>query len=693
LCPDIESKLVEVKRHGVLLNLLNNKLKHPGVGATLVKAACWAIALCAGAAFLTGCSVNVRGRPRPLVQHDPIKGELELVAERRTDEQGTSANKRESTTKVFEERLRLKTEGDVYHPDFLLFNAAVGLGLAQQSIHSDEESGRHSESLDDYSIFTELLRGKSYPTTFYATKSDELISRQFLGALRTERESQGASLSLRNKEWPMTFQYMNSQANQDGLYALARDFFERDEERFKYSVTHDFSKLSHLSFDFDRSDVSQRSVGATVETDTDRYTMLHGLIFGDNEQHRLDSFFNYVDQSGSFEFENLQLEERMRLQHTNSFLTNYELRYIDSKRETYRNEETRGQAGFEHRLYESLTTAGNVFTGRTDLDAQGELTQHGGTLAFNYRKKNAWGTLYSTYSASLTTSEQSGASSTGVVIDESHIATDLIPVELDRVNIDVSSIRVKDGIGLLYQEGEDYTITERNGRVWLNIITVGGINPPNFIGGEQFFVDYNFFIEPERKEDTLRQNVTVRERFENGLSLYYAHRRQDEDVSATFTEITPDEFTVNTAGAEYIHKGLFLQAEYSKEDSTQIPSTSRKVQGRYSIPISDVTSASVRVLNHWLDFGEPDKRDVVLFKSGAEIYSRLTETCSISASGDYRNEDDTRFGLTEGIQLNSEFQYNFRQMNVVTGVEFNLLNRRKDEIDSSFLYFRLKRYF
>jgi len=206
-------------------------------------------------------------------------------------------------------------------------------------------------------------------------------------------------------------------------------------------------------------------------------------------------------------------------------------------------------------------------------------------------------------------------------------------------------------------------------------------------------VDYNFFIEPERQEDTLRQNITVRERFENGLSLYYAHRRQDEDVSATFTEITPDEFTVNTTGAEYVHKGLFLQAEYSEEDSTQIPSISKKVHGRYSVPISDATSTSVRVLNHWLDFGEPDERDVVLFKSGAEIFSRLTETCSISARGDYRNEDDTRFGITEGFQLNSEVQYNFRQMNIVTGVEFNLLNRRNDKIDSSFLYFRLKRYF
>ena len=215
LCVDIRGKSVEFKRYGVLLYLLNNKLKHLGVGATLLKVACWALALSTGAVFLTGCSVNVRSRPRPLVQHNQIQGELDLVAERRTDEQGTSANKRESTTKVFEERLRLKTDGDVYHPDFLLFNAAVGLGLAQQSLHSDDESGRHSESLNDYSVFTQLLRGKPYPTTFYATKSEELISRQFLGALRTERESQGASMTLRNKEWPMTFQYINSQANQE----------------------------------------------------------------------------------------------------------------------------------------------------------------------------------------------------------------------------------------------------------------------------------------------------------------------------------------------------------------------------------------------------------------------------------------------------------------------------------------------
>ncbi|TKJ36634.1 MAG: hypothetical protein CEE38_10015 [Planctomycetes bacterium B3_Pla] len=653
----------------------------------------WLLALCAGGILLTGCSVNVGGKQRPLVRHDRIKAELETVAERRTDEQGTSGNKRESTTKVFEERIRLKTEGDVYHPDFLLYSGAVGLGLAQQSIDSDDESGRHSETLDDYSVFAQLLRGKIYPTTFYANKSEELISRQFLGALRTERKNRGASLSLRPEDWAMTFQYTASETGQDGLSSFARDFFQRDDERFRYSLSHDFSELSHLSFDFDRTEVSQRSVGASIETDTDRYTMLHDLIFGGEEQHRLDSFLSYVDQTGSFEFENLQLEERLRLRHTGSFLTNYELRFTDSSRQAIRNKEVRGQGGFEHRLYESLVTTANVFASETDLDTQGDLTQRGGTLALNYRKNNPWGTLFATYTAGLTKSEQSGGAGTGIVIDESHTFTDPLPITLNRVNIDTSSIVVTDNTGLnTYTLGDDYTITETNGRIQLNMTTLG-IAPPNVSDGQEILVDYNFFIEPERDEDTVRHNFIIRERFKNGLSVYYAHRRQDEDVSSTITEITPDEFRVNTVGTDYLNKGLFLQAEYSEEESTQIPSTSKKLQGKYSWPISTNTNISFRVLNHWLDFGEPDKRDVDLFKSGAEIFSRLTKECSISTRADYRDEDDTRFGTTRGFQFNSELKYNFRQLSISTGVEFNLLNRRNDEIDGSFLYIKLKRFF
>jgi hypothetical protein len=644
----------------------------------------------------TGCNVNIGGKQKPLVRHERIQGEVEFVVENRTDEQGISNNKRKSETTVFEERVRFKTEGDIYHPDLLFYSAVLGFGLAQQSFDSDEESDRHSESLNDYNVFVRFLRGKSYPTSFYAGKSEELIPRQFLGSLRTERHNRGATLSLRSRDWPMTFQYTASETAQDGLSSLERDFFERDDERFRYYVSHNFSELSHLSIDLDRTSVSQRSVGASTETDTDRYTFLHDLIFGGDEQHRLDSFFNYTDQSGSIDFENIQLNERLKLYHFEDFSTNYELRYTDSKRDADKNKEVRGQAGFEHRLYESLITRANIFASESDFEStngfetDGDLEQQGGTVSFNYQKTNPWGILLSTYSASLT--ERSGSTG-GIVTDESHIVNDPLPVTLNSTNIDTSSIVVTDSTGLFtYTLGDDYTIEEINEQVQLEII-IPGIIPPNISDGQEILVDYNVFVEPDRQRDTFRQVFTIRERFKNGLSLYYAHRRQKEDVSAEVTEITPDEYTINTIGTDYTKEGLFLRAEYSDEDSTQVPSTSKKIHGKYSWHVNSDTSVSMRALNHWLDFSEPDKRDVELFKTGAEIFSRLTNEYSILARADYRDEDDTRFGITRGFQFSSEIKYNFRQLSMLAGVEFNVLDRRNDEIDSSFIYFRLKRFF
>ncbi|MEJ2647211.1 MAG: hypothetical protein P8016_02230 [Sedimentisphaerales bacterium] len=621
-----------------------------------------------------------------------INGDLEFVAENRTDEQGIADNKRKSETNVTEERIRLKTEGDIYHPDFLLFNAAVGLGLAQQRINSDEASGSNSESLDTYDFFAQLLRKKPYPLSFYANKSESLIPRQFLGSLRTDRENSGGSLFLRSK-WPMVFQYNTSKTSQDSLTSLTSDFFQREDEKFNYSLSHDFSESSHISFDFEKSDISQKTVGATIKDQAEKYSLLHNLTFGSQKQNNLNSFFYYVNQTGSFDFKNLQWEERLRLQHTKSFLTNYDLRYTDSKRDTIISKETRGQVGFEHKLFESLVTAGSFFASSTNLDTQGDLFQRGGILGFNYRKKNPWGFLLSSYSTSLTRSRQSGGTGTGVVINEPHNATELIPVELDRTNIDISSIRVKDSSGLLYQEGEDYIITQINGRVLLNIITVGGVTPPNFIEGEEFFVDYNFFVEPERKEETIRQIFTVRERLENGLSLYFSHRKQNQDVSSTVTDITADEFTANTVGTDFNKQGLFLQAEYSDEKSTQIPSRRKMIQGRYSRLIGKNTNANGGVSNQWLDFGEPDARDVVLFKAGAELSAGLTKNCSVSARTNYRDENDSRLGVTRGFQINSELKYNIRQLSITTGVEINSLDRRNDKIDGSFLYFQLKRFF
>lgn len=660
----------------------------------ITKVALTAVLASLPAVYINGCRVRVAGEDRPLVRYKPVRGQLEFVTEYQENEQGTEANRRNSRTLLFEERLRVKTEGDVYHPDFLSYTAAVGLGLAQQEIDSDQVTDRENDTLDEYNFSGELLRQKKIHTAAHASKSETLIQRQFLGSLRSQRESLGGSITYNSKEWPMAFRYTSSETTQKGLAATIDEFFNRDDDRYQYRVSHSFSETSEASLELDRSEVSQETVGGTLDTNTDRMSFLHDLAFGKDNRHRLGSSFNYVDQSGTFGFKNLQWEERMRLQHKSNLSSNYDFRFINSNREGFDSTEMRGRAGFEHRLYESLITTGSLFASQTDLSSQGDIEQQGGNLGFSYRKSNPWGVLESSYNISQIRLQQSGGVGTGVVVGEPHVAQDLVPVELDRTNVDISTIVVRDATGQIYQEGDDYTILAPvNGRVRLRIIIVGAVTAPNLSAGQTFFVDYNFTAEPRRDEDTTRQSFAIRQRMDNGISTYYRFQKQEEDVSSATTSVAPDEYTINTIGMDFVRGGLFLMGEYSEEDSTLVPNKSRRIEGRYTWPICEDTQATLSALYHWLDFGAPDERDVELFRTGMELFSRLNDYIGVSLRIDYRDEQDSRFGPTRGFQLRSEVEYNYRQLSVATGAELSMLERRDDILNNILLYLRLVRYF
>ncbi len=643
--------------------------------------------------ILAGCGVTVQDQKRPLIRHDRIHGEIEGVVEHRTDKQDSGPEKRESKSTVFEERLRLATTGDVYHPDFLNYDVMVGAGLAQQNIESDDLSGWSTGTLNEYQVSAQILRTKPYSGTVNASKTQDLIPRQFLSPLWADNQSESATVVLKPESWPMMFQYSDSKINQEGFQHFAPDFFSRDEQRFRYSVDHDFSKFSHMHFDFDHTDATQETVGAVVDTDTNAYNFAHDFLFGQDEQHRLDSLFSYIDQGGSFDYQDLRLQERLKLQHTPSFFSRYDLQYDNLERDALSNQQIRGQAGIEHHLFESLVTNADAFASQTQFGSDEDLFQYGGIFGLNYRKANPWGTLFSSYDASFTRSDQTGGAGRGVVVGEAHTATDVVPVELNRTNIDISTIRVRTVGGLLYQPGDDYIISQQNGRVFLTTFVVGGAIPPNFTRGQDFLVDYEFFVDPERQEDTFRQNFTIRERFNNGISVYYGLRQQQQDITSNVAEVIADEYLAHTVGIDYTNNGLFLVAEYYIEDSTLIPTISKKLEGRYRWMLGPATTASIGVGNQWLDFSEPDDRQVQLFETTAEIFSRLTDNYSISSAVNYRNEQDTRFGTTRGFQIDNKLEYQYRQVTATIGAELNFLERRDDRIDGVFLYIRALRRF
>jgi len=335
-------------------------------------------------------------------------------------------------------------------------------------------------------------------------------------------------------------------------------------------------------------------------------------------------------------------------------------------------------------------TRGDLYSSKASLDEDVDVYENGGRLSFDYRKKNPWGIFYGNYTAGVLDLEQTGGSAIVNKIDERHPfdITGSLRIQLDGTNIDVSSIVVMDSIrSKIYT---DYTVSQTNGITEL-IITPGGDITTD--GNQTLSIDYDFFSDPQRNEKAITENVTARQRFLNGLSLYYQHRTRDERLRSTVTDIMPDEFEINTFGTDYVNKGLRLSAEYSREKSTRFPSRSKQLEANYQLPFSSGTTVNLYAKNSWIDYLGTTRYDITLLTLGAAASTRLTENYSIFSSLDYRDEDDSRQGVTEGLQWNIELKYVLRQLNINTGFEFNSLDRLSYKTNNTFFYFRLKRFF
>lgn len=654
-----------------------------------------ALFLCALLVCVSGCSVTIGGQKRPLLRHGKIHGEVVLEVERDIDEQTSGNDTRKNETTEFREEIRFETEGYLYHPNLMTFAAGLGIGLMQQRTDFDGDKDKGSGTINEYDFTGNILPLKPYPSSFYLRRTESFTPRIFTSSLRTETESSGLRLSLRETEWPMSFSYGKTETDQSGLGNDIRDEFTRSDERFKYFLTHRFSKNSVLDFDFERQDIDQKRYLSSTLRKEDSYDLSHRLTFGEDEQHRLSSNFTYSDLTGDFNLERTRLYESLRLRHTDNLSTMHSFNYSNFIRDGSENEIQRLSTGFTHQLYQSLTTQGTLnFSDETLADSV-KVKRSGADIGFNYNKRNRWGVFSSNYSVGFLKLEQEGGGEAVSVTDEPHVYTRIgaQTFQLIRRNVDPTTIDIE-GIGF-YNEGQlaDYTVRQVDGVTFIDVVFAPGRIHTD--GDQTLLVDYDYIIEPARTEESVTQNFGIRQNFKNGISLYYMHSRRDEDIVSTDTDILLDEFRVNTYGADYYYKGFRLAAEYVDKESTIVPYTTKSLQAEYNWDVDIMTIASVYASQNWTDFQSSSPHEVANFIAGASIDSQLTDQFTLSSSFNYHKATDTLENASnpEGYKLDTHLTYSFRQLRFFTGIEYSTLETTSHQTDRTFLYMKLKRFF
>ena len=644
---------------------------------------------------LGGCSVQVKGRPRPLVKMGRVRGELELSMEEYTDESTSSGTTQKDVTRIFEEELRLETQGDVYHPNLMTYFAMLGLGLKQQSFDSNGETDSVSGTFSRYQVNMNFLPLKPYPFSVNFSKSDTLAPRRFRSPLRVETSSVGAAMKLRVPDWPMAISWTSTQTEQTSGDPDDANLYARSSETLSYELLHDFSEYSHLDFRADWDKNSQKRGSSSNDTSTGRYRLEHDLAFGSDRQHRLDSSLGFLDKSGDFATQTLHWSENLILNHSDSFSTFYNGVFSMSTFSSATSQTTAGTAGFYHRLYDSLVTRGDVFTSSTEFGSDSNTTWIGGGLQFDYTRSNPWGRLSSEYSIRLANTEQSGESGTAFVIDESHTADTLTEFTLDERNIDLSSIVVTDSTGTdIYTEGDDYTVTVVGDQVEI-LADDTGVTLPNITDGQELLVDYFFEIVGSTEEDTVDQSFRIEQEFDNGLSLYYSHDRRDEQITSSVdTAATPDDFRKNTVGVGYKTKRILLRAEHSRLTSPQDSVGSTRLSANYTWPLTPGTLLTAGVSQSWVESeGDNDPTETSLFKAKGRIKARLSKHLRLLGDAQWRNENSTDSGRTAGLEMGIAVEYIYRALSLKAGWDSYSLDRRDTQTNSSTFYFRLIRRF
>jgi hypothetical protein len=628
-----------------------------------------------------------------------IRGELILSSEQDKEEhKSSSGTKRETESSILEEELRLKTKGDVFDPRLLTYMAGLGFGLNQQSFKSETQSSSDSGDMNSYRLNMNFLSMKPYPFSINMSKTDRFVPRRFQSPLRVENTSSGVSLKLRNPDWPMTFRWSKDEIEQKSDVGSTEDFFNRSSNRFSYTLLHDFSERSHLTFRSDLDDVTRESQISSRDTKTIRHRLLHDFYFGRNQQHSLDSSISFVDKTGDFERQTFEWNENMRLKHTENFSSFYNTFLSKSTFESTENRTTGGSAGFSHQLYQNLITNFSVFANKSEFGADSESTLHGGNLRFDYTRNNRWGRLLSEYSVRLT--NQKSESGTGTVTDETHVFSDGTPIFLRQNNIVGSSIVVTDNTGTeVYTRVDDYTISQDiNGRTELIPVPMG-LDPGDILDGDiadgqVLLVSYLFEIAEEREEDFVSQFFRIKQEFNNGLSAYYSHKDRNSQVDSDLeTSLSDREYTTDTFGVGYTNKYVTLRAEHSDTESTEHSSETDIVSASCFWPLTPQTSFHGLVSQSWIESSGINSRETSTFRAEGKIRTRLTKYLKLSGTAELRDKEDSDIGPTEGLRMGIALQYNRRALSVRAGWDSYFLERYNTERDASKFYIKLIRRF
>ena len=649
---------------------------------------------------VTGCqSEGGRRRGIRALQLRGVQGYVEFTARDRSQKQkskrGAGDTRYDET--VFEENLKLETEGFVYHPNLLDFSLAALFGLRQhdfENVFGDRLRTSGDEGpVYEFDFNGRMFQKKKYPGTVFARRYDALEPRAFLPSLEVTTTNVGFNWQYISDKTPTNLLFNHTDVRLDPQ-SETEEKGRQKTTLLRFETAYHFSRANTASLVYEHE--SREEEPFTLDFDTDEVTLSHVLGFGADGRHRLDSELNYFDQRGTFDIERLRWRQVLRLGHSDTLRSWYIFELVDRTQGSLAGVppiEERSYsltAAVEHKLYESLISQAYGFAHFQEFGSGLDSERFGVQLNFDYRKKNRWGVLLGKYRFLLQTEDRDGVGQSIEVLDESHAFRDPEPVTLGNPNVNVASIFVTaEDRTTVFQPDRDYTVTLIGNRIELRRVPTGGI-----VDGATVLIDYVFQIGSDYTLDTLNHDLEIKQQFDFGLTPYYRLRRQEQTIKPrSATGAIPEDITAHTVGAEFRRGMLRWKAEYENHDSSVDPFDAVRLSAAYTRRFQ--TGAVGVISARWakIDHKPSNARETRFFTLEGRYRHPITPRLAVEGEAVYRNEEDSITGGDEGIDIDLSLEWFVRQTEFRVTYEFGEFDDDFRDSEFSNLFVQVRRRF
>ena len=301
------------------------------------------------------------------------------------------------TVSINDDRWRIDNdvqfESYIGHKNLIDLTGEFKLGYENHKITTEPSTQDVNENLfvDLYNVQALVLGEGPAPLTVYSQRDETDTSREFNTSIRSVDSESGAILSIKSDFAPTRLQYFHRDLKLTDDLSID-DNSTQDTGNIQTNIN--ISEREHLEavYDIDHIDETQ-SNNFSDNYNRQEGAATHTLDFGSSREHQWRSWVRYYDQSGLFPQSDLRMDNNVRLHHSDTLETRYNLTVDDQKYADQEQQVIAGNANLKHQLFKSLTTTANV--GGIHVNYPDIYTSDDAyaTILFDYTKKVPFGRI------------------------------------------------------------------------------------------------------------------------------------------------------------------------------------------------------------------------------------------------------------------------------------------------------------